>query len=160
VTTPDISAFFPDDKTSEERLRALLAGRVALATALEEAGGVLLGAEAAGHLKVSRETLQNWHDKGQILALEAADGSAIYPVAQFERPSHDVSHPRPFKAIAEIRRVAGDWLAVDELIGLLTSRHDALADAAGRRTGFKAIADGDAPRVVAMVRHVRTPADA
>jgi len=145
--------------STDDRLRAMLTGRVALAKALQESGGILLADEATDRLSVSRATLQNWRDKGQVLALQVADGSFVYPVGQFEQPSHDATRPRPYKAIEEIRKTAGDWLTVDELIGLLVSRQDFLASADGARTGFQALADGDAARVIEMVRHVATPAD-
>jgi hypothetical protein len=145
--------------SSDDRVRSMLTGRVALAKALQESGGILLADEAPGHLSVTRATLQNWRDKGRVLALQVADGSFVYPVGQFEQPSNDATHPRPYKAIEEIRKTAGDWLTVDELIGLLVSRQDFLANADGARTGFQALADGDAARVIEMVRHVATPAD-
>ena len=134
-------------------------GRVALAKALVESGGILLSDEAVELLGVSRATLQNWRDKGQVLALQAAGGSFVYPVAQFERPSHDATHPRPYKAIEEIRKIAVIGSPLMGSIGLLVSRQDFLADADGARTGFGALADGDVERVIAMVRHVATPAD-
>ena len=144
---------------SDDELKAMLTGRIALAKALKESGGILRADEAMERLDVTRATLQNWRDKGQVLALQAADGSFVYPVAQFERPSHDATHPRPYKAIEEIRKTAGDWLTVDELIGLLVSQQDFLANSSGPRSGFEALADGDSARVIEMIRRVAVPAD-
>ena len=146
--------------STDERLTALLAGRLALAKVLEASGGVLLADEAAKRLGVTRSALQNWRDTNRVLALRAADGSYIYPVGQFEQPKTDAQHPRPFEAIKDIRDLVDDALTVDELIGLLASPQPMLAHRGRDRSGFEALADGDAQSVLDMIRHTITPDDA
>lgn len=138
----------------------LLRGRVALADALAQSGGVWRADEAQARLKVSRTTLLQWREAGRILALPLADSFA-YPVAQFAPPATDLESPRPFPAIAAVVAAADGRLTAVELAGLLATPQPALAAAGGPpRTGFAAIADDDAARVVGMVRHVVSAPDA
>ncbi len=139
---------------------AFLRGRVALATALEASGGVWRADEAQRHLRVSRTTLLQWREGRRVLAVPVGD-SFVYPVAQFEPPATDLEPPRAYPAIADVLAAAADHLTAGELAGLLATPQPGLAvDDGPPRTGFAAIADGDGPLVVSMVRHVVASPDA
>ncbi len=150
-----IEAQHPDPSTI-----ARLRGHVILATRVAESGGVWPADQAIKHLNVTRSTLQNWRTSRRVLALERDDGSFAYPTAQFERPRSDLSAPRPYSALPRLLDVVGDQLTAEELVVLLATPQESLADEHGRaRTAFDALADGDAGAVVAMVTRAVTPAD-
>lgn len=139
---------------------ALLRGRVVLADVLARSGGVWRADEAQARLRVSRTTLLQWRDAGRVLAVPVAD-SFVYPVAQFAPPATDLEAPRPYPAMADVLAAARGRLTSGELAGLLATPQASLAAADGEpRTGFAAIAAGDAARVVGMVRHVGSAPDA
>jgi hypothetical protein len=140
---------------------ALLRGTVALAACLEAAGGVWTAGEATMHLGVTRQTLQQWRDRGRVLALPRRDGSYAYPVAQFKPPVSDTGAPGPYAAIAQITKVVGSRLRPEELVALLATPQPLLRDEAGApMTPFTALARGEAARVLALVNWIVTPSDA
>ncbi len=139
---------------------ALLQGSVALAACLEAAGGVWTADEATTRLMVKRQTLQQWRDSGRVLALQRHDGSYSYPVAQFAPPVSDTGAPRPYEAIAQITQTVGSRLSVEELVALLATPQPLLRDKAGAPMApFTALALGEAPRVLDLMRWVVTPPD-
>lgn len=52
---------------------------------------------------VTRSTLQNWRTTRRVVALERDDGSFAYPVAQFQKPRSDMTSPRPYPTLSELR---------------------------------------------------------
>ncbi len=139
---------------------ARLRGSVALATRVAESGGVWPADKAIEQLKVTRSTLQNWRMLRRVVALERDDGSFAYPVAQFQQPRSDMSSPRPYPALIQLGAIVGDRLTPEELVVLLATPQEELANADGRaRTAFDALADGDVDAVTALVVRVVTPAD-
>ena len=140
---------------------ARLRGQVAVATRLTESGGVWGADEAIDQLRVTRSTLQNWRTARRVIALERDDGSFAYPVAQFEPPRSDLQAPRPYPAMATIGACAKDALSAEELVVLLATPHERLGTGTrAARTGFEALADGDASLVIDLVADVARPADA
>lgn len=145
---------------SNDRLQSLLRGRVALAELVESTGGMWSAAEAEKYLGRTRATLQNWRDQRRVIALRQGDGSYKYPVVQFAPAPTDLEPPAPLLGLSEVLTTAGDALTPEELVAVLASPQEMLTAADGRpRTGFEALAAGDADRVVALLRHVVTPAD-
>lgn len=150
--------------SSGERLaEALVRGRTILLQLLDDVGGLWTAAQAAEHLSILPSELQAWMENGQVLALQRGDGSYAYPVAQF---AQSVTRGRPYPGIAEVISVVGDYMTSEELAGFLASPRRALAlpshvaDTSARaRTGFDAIAAGDADLIVNIVRRFVTPPD-
>ncbi len=140
---------------------ARLRGHVSLAARVAESGGVWPADKAIEQLNVTRSTLQNWRTSRRVVALERDDGSFAYPVAQFQQPRSDMTAPRPYPALMQLGSIVGDRLTAEELVVLLATPQEELANADGRsRTAFDALAAGDVDAVVAMVTRVVTPADA
>jgi hypothetical protein len=147
---------YPDSVAS-----ARLRGRIALARAIEQAGGLWTADQAQHELGVKRSTLQNWRDDGRVLALAAADGSFLYPIAQFEPPATDLTRPRPFPAIAAITAKASNTLSSEELIALLCVPQPMLSDANDLAISpFDALARGREDSVLAMLDWLREDPDA
>lgn len=139
---------------------ARLRGHVTLATRVAESGGVWPADKAIEQLSVTRSTLQNWRTSRRVLALERADGSFAYPVAQFQQPRSDMTSPRPYPALSALAAIVGDRLTTEELVVLLATPQEELTSTQGHaRNAFDALADGDADAVIAMVLRVVTPAD-
>ena len=140
-------------------------GRAILLRALEDAGGLWSDEEVARHFNITLEAVQEWTDRSKILAVEHLDGHRVYPSAQFERRGAMLSAPHSFVSIAAIITAAGD-MNREELAGLLVTPQDWFATRDGisgsalrARTGFEAIADGDAHMVIELVRDLAIPAD-
>lgn len=133
---------------------------MALAACLEAAGGVWTADEASTRLKVKRQTLQQWRDRGRVRALQRHDGSYSSPVVQLAAPVSDTGAPRPYEAIAQITESVGSRLATEELVALLATPQPLLRDKAGQlMTPFAALALGDTAGVLDMMRWVVTPPD-
>lgn len=112
------------------------------------------------HLRVTRQTLQQWRNQGRVLALARPDGSFSYPLAQFKRPEADTGLPRPYEVIRQINDIVGARLSPEELVGLLASPQAMLVGSDGTNSSpFAAIAAGEVEGVLALVRWVVTPAD-
>lgn len=150
-----------DAPSSHVKIRALLRGRVALVELLEASGGVWSAEEATTNLGRSRASLQKWRDGKRVIALRQADGSYKYPVAQFAPSTTDLGKPVPLPGIQGVLAAAGTALTPEELVALLATSHASLQGSDRQaRTGFEALAAGDADIVIDLVRHVATPADA
>jgi hypothetical protein len=140
---------------------ARLRGRIALAAAIEDSGGAWSADQAQIALGVGRTTLQNWREQGRVLALEAADGSFLYPVAQFAQPASDLTAPRPYRAIADIVAAARGAVSTEELVAMLAVPQAMLTDiSAHPLTPFAALAAGQEARAVELVRWAAAAADA
>ena len=123
-----------------------------------ETGGAWPEAEAAHVLGVSVQELRAWQRDRRVLAFDDDSRCMVHPAIQYmpNRAGAAAILPGLDRVLATI----GDYLQPQEIFGLLASHQVWLATGTERaRTGFAALAHGDADRVVEMARYVVTPAD-
>jgi len=140
---------------------ALLRGHLALAAALEAAGGVWTDDEVVERCAVGTETLLRWREQHRVLALARPDGTFVYPVAQFSLRETDADVMEPYAAMRGVLQRVGDAMSQAALAGLLATPQPMLAQADGRAVSpFAALAAGRAQETMALLDWVLTPSDA